>query len=380
MPNPYLEDVYPEVDEKEFHPATDILEIMADEQPGGGDTVGLEASEATLVYIIDWRKQRSFARFMLGFSYADKETPYKLHRENPQQHPTKGTLTALTINFSSQAPKANTEDGVPGTDNPAFPNGVPNYPAIYPGEKISKTGYYEKCWATVRFVQQMWTFRPDERIATHTDEIWRNCYFDPVPNVDLLQAEGGTSQLKWSEGRTPTGGSTSPGSPATAPISGTVIGNQFATQVAKVVYTLNWMWVAEAYLSNDPLLFFPVNLFSRNTYVNSVPFAGRPAGTMLMLAPQLQRFRFPIATYDGLNPFYGWNIKIPFVYFNPEKGIPETAANYPGIPTDDIPRGHRLMPNRIDGLWYEAKRENKTSHLLLEADLNDIFRHVSDPP
>ena len=70
-----------------FNAATDIKELIGDEQPGGGDAFALEAGEATLVYLLDWKKARSFLRWCLGFSYADTTDPWKLHRENPQLHP-----------------------------------------------------------------------------------------------------------------------------------------------------------------------------------------------------------------------------------------------------------------------------------------------------
>ena len=69
---PYLDDILPELDDAEFDPAKHLKEVMADEQPGGGDTFALEACEATLVYVLDWRKRRSFIRWVLGFCYADR--------------------------------------------------------------------------------------------------------------------------------------------------------------------------------------------------------------------------------------------------------------------------------------------------------------------
>lgn len=354
---PYLSDILPEDPDATFDPAEDILEIIGDEQPGGGDTFALEAGDATLVYLIDWKKARSFIRWMIGFSYADEESPFKLRRENPQRHPRFPWLRAITVHFSAVAPTPNADTGAPLN--------TPNFPAVFVHEDIKKTGFYQKCYATVRFIDHPWDFRPDDFITSPAREVERNCYFDPVPVVDLLQAEGGQSQLKWAQG----GGDQQP-------TVGDVFANLFATQVAKVTFHLRWMWVAENYLSNDSLMFFPEKILNCISKVNSVPFAGRPAGTMLMLAPTFQRFRFPISTFDGLFPFFGWNVSVPVVYFNPTLGIPDTD------PTDNsIYRGHRTMPWRIDGLFYGAKREDATTtrYLLQETDINGMFEHIDAP-
>jgi hypothetical protein len=248
---------------------------------------------------------------------------------------------------------------------------------VFVAEHLKKTTRYDKVYATVRFVHMPWTFRPDAFVTSHRNEIERNCYFEPVPQVDILQAEGGAAQMKWNQIVQP------PARPANTPLAGDVIANTFAMAVGKTLYTMNWMWVAESYLSKEPLLFFPKNLLSVVTKVSSRPFAGRPAGTMQALAPQLQRFRFPVETFDGLFPFYGWNVKVPLVYFDPERGVPRDAAVYPTQAQEDavnsIARGHRLLPWRQNAKWYEAVREDGATHLFLESDLFDLFKHVDAP-
>jgi hypothetical protein len=359
---PYIEDVLEEFGDNALDPTTDIKEILADEQPGGGDTFALEQQDATLVYVIPWKKRRAFTRYVLGFSYADRSSPYRMRRENPIPHPSTPMLRAQTIHFSAVGIKAYDDNEEDDGDILA------NVPAVFTDEGLAKTGSYDMCWATVRFVNYPWTFRPDVYVTAVADELNRNFYADPVPSVELLAAEGGTSQLQYSE-TDPAGGA----------VKGTVIGTQFATQVAKFTYNYHWMWVAEQYLSSDPYVFSPDNLMSRVTMVNRTAFLGKRAGTMLMNAPQFQRFRFPIETYDNLYPFYGWNIRLPLVFFNPPKAIPDLAANYPGVAVDDIPRGHRCAPNRTNGKWVGAYREDKKHYLLQERDLYDGFRHISDP-
>jgi hypothetical protein len=185
---PFLQDILPEDEESTFDPDSDIKEIIGDEQPGGGSTFALEDAEATLVYVLDWRKCRSFVRFMLGFSYADEGSPYKLRRENPQIHPSAPTLTASSVHFSAIAPKKNA-DSVKKSE----PENTPNYPAVFVDTQdtaLSKTGLYDSVYATVRFTPKPWQFFPDERLMNYTQEIERNWYVDPVPCLSCLRQMG----------------------------------------------------------------------------------------------------------------------------------------------------------------------------------------------
>lgn len=344
---PYIDDVFAELDANQFNPATDILEIIGNDQPGGGDAFSLEGGEGTLVYLIDWTKARSFIRSCLGFSYADRDSPYKLHRENPWIHPRFPWLTASTISFSSTAPVSNSVDGVPA--------GTPNTPAVFTDAPIQKTGLYRKCYATVRFKDVPWTFRPDTFVTTYADELDRNVWFEPRSTVEMLSAEGPLGQMKWAE--TGTGGPTI-GNPIPAP---------FGTVVPKVNYTLNWMHVPESYLSTDNFAFRPTKILDLVGKVNSATFGTFAASTLLMLAPTFQRFRFPVSTFDGLYPFYGWNIKVPLVFFQPR---PRGATS----PSDD---GYRLLPWAYNLSWYSAKRADSTTYLYQESDLLTMFKHIS---
>lgn len=365
---PYFEDIKPELDAAAFDPATDIKETfeLSGTQPGGGDTFGLENAEATLVFLIDWRKARAFTRWMLGFAYADGEYPFRLHRENPQYHPRFLRLTASTIHFSSIAPKANDE----GTGTPELNS--PNYPAVFVlPNAVNKTAYYDSVFATVRYVRKDYDFRPDSYVADDgaeadpADELDRNAIVTPSPLVELLTAEGGKSQVKWSEG----GG-------GLEPLVDTVVSNSFAIRVSKVRLLLEWYSIPEQYLSNDPAMFFPEKLFSVIGKVNSVPLLGRPAGTLLCDAPKMQRFQYPVSTFDGIGGFFGWNLTIPLTYWNPTLGVPDTSE---GV-DDDKARGHRCLPHAASTKFWGAKREDTSDPLaqwlLEEADLNVMLEHI----
>jgi hypothetical protein len=371
---PYLEDVLPEEPEATFDPESDILEIIGNDQPGGGDTFSLEAGEATLVYLIDWLKARSFLRWCLGFSYADEGYPYKLRRENPQFHPRFPWLTAGTAHLSSVAPESGGEDAIPAN--------TPNFPAVLlDGEGITKTGRYQKCYATVRFVDRPWVFRPDGYITDYVDEIERNTTFLPVPSVEMLSAEGPLGQMRWTE----TGAD---GPSIIAPNN--LINTPFGTLVGKTTFNMTWWWVPEEYLSNK-FVFSPDNILRCVAHVNSLKIGPWGPGTVMAMPPKFERFRFPVSTFDGLFPFFGYNVTVPFVHFQPRpRGTSAAAAADIALaadPTNPIqiaaaeaePDGYRLLPWPRSRKWYPAKRSDGTSYLFPETDLAAIFRHVAEP-
>jgi hypothetical protein len=372
---PTIHDVLEELGGEIFEPEEDILELIdpSGTQAGGGDSFSADQGEATLVYIFDYRKRRSFTRFMLGFNYADEGKPYRLRRELPQEHPSFPNLWAQTIHFSG-AGLSNESD--------AEPADTPNFPAVYVSNALKKTTSHDKVHATVRFSRRPYTLLEDHAIdsttyrrevtGAHRRELFRFLYAEPTPQVELLQAEGGVSQLAYSEN--------GPGDVPNLTTPRQAIANSMATLVAKTNYNLMWFSVPESYLADDAdELFYPQNVMLRATMVNRVPFLSRKAGTMLMLAPQFQRFAEPVSTLGGIEKFYSYNVRIPVVHFDPPKLRPETGANYPTTPIDNIPRGHRLQPHRASGKWVGAKREDLSHYLLHERDLYDFARHIKDP-
>lgn len=138
---PYYADRYIDSGQADYT-ITDWQEAIADQQPGG-DAFSLESGESSLTVLVPWLKARSFVRFVLGWSYADQDSPYRLRRELPQYHPRFSWLRASTVSFQSIAPVGvqNVGTKVAG----AFSNSLP----------IAK---YDKMLATVRF-----TDHPDRK-------------------------------------------------------------------------------------------------------------------------------------------------------------------------------------------------------------------------
>lgn len=334
---PYSDNVLVESPEDTFT-KSDWLEVIGNEQPGGGEAFTLESGEATIQVQIHWGQARSFIRFALGWSYADKESPYLMRRENPVYHPRFPWLTASSVAFSAAAPVG--VQGVGTKVDGVFASGL-------------KVARYDHCTATVRFTDRPWTFLENDFASTPATEGNRNTYFDPVPSVEIISAEG-INHIMFANG----------------PGEGNKIPAPFGTLMSKITYTLNWMWVPQEYLSLDSNdTFIPSNVLSCVGRVNSAEFMGFPAGTLLLQAPAFQRFRFPISTSGGFYGYFGWNLRLPMQYFDPDRG--ETiSATY---------RGHQCIPRREDLLWYGAKRTVDGGKLYPEADFNNIFKHISAP-
>lgn len=333
---PYFDNVLVESPEDTFT-KSDWLEVIGNEQ-AGGESFTLEGGEGAINVKVKWGKARSFLRFALGWSYADKESPFRLRRENPVYHPRFPWLTASSVSFAGSTPVG--VEGVGTKVDGVFSSGV----------KVAK---YDHCIATVRFADRPWTFLDDEFAISPATEAARNTYFDLTPSVEIISAEG-INNIMFANG---------PGIDNKVPAP-------FGTLMAKVTYTLNWMWVPQEYISLDESdVFLPSNIMSCVGRVNSAEFMGFPAGTLLLQPPVFQRFRFPISTAGGFYGYFGWNIRLPMQYFDPERGA-VISATY---------RGHQCIPRREDLLWYGAKRDIGGTKLYPEADFANIFKHILAP-
>jgi hypothetical protein len=247
------------------------------------------------VLLLDWNKCRSFERYALGFSYADDGEPWRLRRRNPVPHPRFPWLTATTVSFTAFAPLANPEQD--GT----------YVPGIYPDS--FDVAQYQKVYATVRFTDRPWTFLPDQDVPSYLTECQRNTYFNPSPSVEMISAEG-LNNLRFANGTSAT----------------TVIPAPFGTLMSKNLLALRWMWVPNEYISGDSTLTFtPKWIDSVVGRVNNAEFLGYPARTLLLQAPQYERFRFPYAPASKQTPgFFGWNVTFPIQYFDPPRGYDAT--------------------------------------------------------
>jgi hypothetical protein len=341
-----IDDVYPEDPADEFDLVNDWKERIDSVAPGT-ESFSLEAGEATTPIQFEWNKARDALRRILGFDYADKTSPWKLHRENPTYHGRFPWLTADNITFQGVEPSYNDDMGgflVEGLfDNP-------------PSPYVAK---YSTIFGTVRFRDVPWEIRPDSSISTSSDEITRNVYFTCDPSIEVLSAEG-ASNLAFHR-VVPVG--------AGGPAEGLAVPAPLGTLMAKSTFVLNWMRLPHDFISSDPDILIPTKILSCVGRVNAVAFGPFPAGTLLMQPPSFERFRYPVCTVDGISNFFGWNVRIPLQWFDPTRG---DSAAY---------RGHNLLPYRGDLQWYEAYRNppTNTQKFLPETDFAAIFQHALQP-
>lgn len=300
---PYDSSLFPELPDETFT-KSDWDELIGTDQPGGGESLSLESGEAVIVCLVPWEKRRSFVTFTCGFSYADQGPPYRLRRQNPQRHPVFPWLTAATVSFSSTSPVG--EAGVGTKVAGIFADSLP----------VAK---YDKCYATVRFVDRPWYFLDDSYSNTPAKEAERNTFLEVSPSIEIISADG-LNSLQWTNS---SGGAFGP---ATTGV-GNIIPAPFGTLMSKVNYVLNWQWVPNEYISNglkadgtDDTKFYPANIMACVGRVNSVAFMDFPAGTLLLQAPVFTRFRFPVAATNAVQGFFGWNIKFPLQFFDPDRG------------------------------------------------------------
>lgn len=407
---PYADDIYVEQADS-VYTAADWRIAVDNEQPGG-EEFSLSSSGATIVVHVSWKKVRSFLRYVLGWSYADRAYPYRLRREMPIYHPRFAWLRASSVQLRGLAPDAM---GTSGTSRPgAYSTAL-------------RDAAYKLVEATIRFNDPPWTYLGDDSVPSYSAEPQRYTYFDPVPSVEVISAEG-LNNIKFANG----------------PSAGIAIPAPFGTLMSKTLKTLHWMQVPHEYISgNDVLQFSPANINKVVGRVNSDVFLGHPPGTLLLQAPQYERFRFPIQTAGGIYNYFGWNIKFPMQFFDPQRGydigtIAGNAITLPTLPTspsgltytylagqpltlctalaadgapsgtvysttvsslsgttlnvvsggglagsvyvfNDAYRGHQLLPRRADLKWYGAVREDGKSKLYPEAAYATIFKHVGNP-
>lgn len=343
---------YTETAAATFDYLTDWKEQVADNGPAG-TIMSSDQQTATLVGYVPWAKQRSCARYFLGFAYTEGAPAYRLRRENPQAHPIWPQLYASAISFSPLLVEGN-------EDNPSF---EPYDESPFINAKYAAR--YKYAVATVSYTAFRQNFLDDELIDSNTDEWRRNTFFDPTPRIEALTCDG-ISQLTFAE--IGAGGKPPANTRFPAPI---------AQLMAKTNFTLVWTNVPWEYLSTDYDIFYPTKILSCVGKVNSaVMFAGFfPIGTILMQPPTFSIKSSYVPSTDITYPNRFVDVALNFEYFDPDKGVPASAY-----------RGHRLMPWRgetgdaLSGKWFYATRGGATTDekLLPEADLMTVFEHVSE--
>ena len=347
----------------------EVIDSSGGASPGSSH-LSNDAQEAVLVGYVPWRKQRSAARFFLGYAECDTASPYRLYRENPHRHPIYPWLYAYDISFTPYIVKSNPDEE---NDSPFLTgpfdgwDGLPLYAA-----------YHHHVIATVRYRNFRCDFLPDSDISENQYEWRRNAYFDVEPSIEALQVTGGQATLKFAEGGA-----------APAPAVNTPFAAPVAQLLSKAGFTLHWLNVPMEYLSSAPYYFYPSKILACVGTVNSETLFSDgtnsfKAGTMLLAPPQWTIKTAPVADEDYQFPRRYVDMVLRWDYFEPTpKGSAGSAYH-----------GHVLMPwsgdgtlaRPGDGKWYMCTRDGAlTGTLTTEATIikytnhRNVFLNINEP-
>lgn len=334
--------------EDEFGEA-DWRETLAAFQPGGGDIISTERSEATLVAEIPARKRRSAARFLLGYHWADNGTPYRLHRQTPVRHPHYPWLFASSVHFSQWLPVGNPDD----------PDGQGRAKrlAAEPGEPLAAQGNYNRAYATVLFSQPPYQVLDDDDIWFSESDRFFDRWTQISPRLDLLSADTGR-QMVFAEGPS--------GNPNGKPFQGEVA--EFR-QVS--YYQAVWHAVPSSYVCDGDGV--PTKLMRAIGCLNDDTWMGFARNTVRFDPPEFRRYLWPIWTDEAVGGAYMYDITLNIAVFDPPASV-----------VSPLRRGWNLFPWARGGGsgggpgWYTAQRSDGT-YYLPEIDLDTIFDHWAKP-
>lgn len=353
FPNPYVE-----APGDTFSYSSDWFELCENSERGGSHFAE-EVQEDTLVGLIPWNKCRSALRFFKGFSFADKSTPWALHRQQPHQHPTYPQLRCYDVSFQGYVPKF----------NPDNPNGQPFDFSVFTGDRRTK---YDLAIATVRYHSfgqcKFWDDSDPRRVF----EWQRNTVVNP-PDV-LLQAltvSGGLSQLVFAEG---TGA-------ALQPLAGTTrYTAPLAERQVQLAYKMLWMNVPWDYLSKNEQFFKPQKLLDGLARVNQNDYFSdgteiMEAETLFLGGMQFNTFPSWVPSDDPTVPLMMANVLFFFHFFDPPRGatIPFKKGwnNMPWSGNGDLSG---------DGNYYYCTRSGALppagKPFLATYDYDKLFQHV----
>ena len=361
---------YTEAPDDVFDPTsnpTDWLEIIDGGASPSKTQLTNDGQDATLVGYIPWNKQRSAARWFLGFAYADSN--YLLHRDNPKAHPIWPWLYAAQIDFAPFNPVVN-------PDNPEAPLQFVSPWFADDGPVSINVANHRLAICTVRFRNFRYSFLDDTDITDPRLEWMRNVYLDLDPKVEALSVDG-IGQLAFVETSSRSAGPpVVPAGPTLTPKQ-TAFPAPLAQLLGKATYTLNWVNVPFDYLSNEDDYFYPANILACLGHVNSDEFPYNSSdpflpGQLLFDGVKFTQKVFPVASADPSSPLISVDVSMSLQYFNPPKGNPSSGYY-----------GHNLMPWRNNGLYYYATRVDpstsppaasvNTPPLLQSASFNNMF-------
>lgn len=300
------------------------------------DTISRDRSACTLTIECEFAKYKAAVRKILGYSWVDENL--KLRREVPVYHPVWGWLYARAITKIQFA-------GPTDTDQLQWEDAMP-------------FGVYEWAQIEIEFGEVYYDVWKDSEVTYE----WERYLTDvPGEHVELIQIDAG--QMK-----------------AYAPGVTLINGNPFISapriqaRVEKNKRIITWHEVPHEFLYDENGQAPKLKAIQKR--VNSAPFWGSPAGTLLCESCEAKKKPMPIATDYFEGQRYHYDVEMVLIEFDPEPG---------DVSVDK--RGWNLLPGpRASGAagdsfvsWYYYTHDGTVTGkpLFDEYNFADFFTHHS---
>ncbi len=318
------------------------------------DEWGVKFASSTLVGYVNDDAMYDMVNSALGYSYTDTANGYAvLRRVNPICHPKYKNLYAARVT-DSQGNKfeSRTTSIVPPQNNA--------------GLGINKYANYKIRKVKIQFQPLRFPILEDTELqGLGGGEYLRNTEYGTKPNVYDVTMQ--TGQFFFVEGA-----AGNPGPPNAKSFPGEL--NFFEV---KTTFNVNWRAVPENFLCDTSFIFsYPTKLVAAAGKVNSVAFGNYPAGTLLILEPEIDRYiSGTLRTEDGRTPVFMYDVMLPIIHFDPP-----TYNNAKAF------QGHNLKPYWATGVtslvyYLVTSNDSNTTGIRIYSsyDYNKVFKSWDSP-
>ncbi len=319
------------------------LEHVGNNSPGGDEFSSKFARSTLYAYVPDEADVMfDFINSVLGFSYVDGTT---LKRINPLQHPKYRNLWASRITDSR---------GIQYEQRKTTNNIAPPQLREYAG--------YDRRLCAVEFAPVRWKLKEDSDVkidtgsGVETREWLRNVEHDNNPKVYDVSITPENQQFFYQEG---------------PPVDKGFQGEINYLEVKSSI-TLRWRNVPETFVYDTVSYDFGLatKISAAAGKVNSATWAGYPAGTLLLLEPEIDRYLSgTLYSIDGTDPKMMCDVMLPIIHFDP-----------PNLGTY---KGHNLKPwwgTETSFIYYLVtnKKANASAIRIYQSyDFKKLFEHWS---
>lgn len=292
----------------------------------------------------------NFENNVLGYHYVDSSLT--LRRVPPQAHPKHPSCYAIKVSQIQGVKFDGKQEELP--------------PAAQLNAGLKDAAKYKRNLVAVEFAPPKYPVYTDDdpKILGFDDERFEYLrYLEHDQQTNVYDVVIPTGRFKFAEGT-----------------SGNPLGKVFPGEVTfyevKTTYSLKWRLVPEDFIIDYVNYDFgyPTKINAAAGHVNATKFCGFPAGTLLLLEPEIERYvAGALRRSDGKPMFYA-DVVLPIVHFDPPLGV--SAGS-------EIQKGHNNKPWWKSGdttLHYYMVSSDGTStgiRVYGSYEFADIFTHWS---